>query len=322
MADSEQKKLIKFGNSSFIITLPKPWIDKNKLKKGDLIFLEETASNELVINTQEKKEKNTKSIELNFESMKLKDFERELISAYINNYSEINIVGKGLNLKTNIISKAIQDKVGLEISEQSADKVIVRDVLDLEAMSLEKVVRRLDNMLRAIFDEIKEGIKMGKIKDWSIKEIINIEGGINKFYYLSWKIIRKCQEDPKLLNKLKLSSRKISDIQWVVLHLEYIGDELKRMAKILHTDGVFDQKRLLLTLENIEAGYIDMISSFYNEDLESARKLMATKSSRIEMCDKLLVSESRLPNGAEKVVEKMKSISGFIHNISRVIGYY
>lgn len=321
MAEQGSKKLIRFGNSSFIITLPKSWIDKHKLKKGDLIFIEETPTNELILNTKGVRERKVKTTTLNFESMNLKDFERELISAYMNNYSEINITGKNLGQRTNIFSKMIQDKVGLEITDQNNEQIIVKDVLDLEAMSLDKVIRRLDNMVRATFEEIKGGVKMGKIGDWSLKEISATEEAINKFYYLSWKITRKCQEDPRLLNDLKLTNRKIFDIQWVALHLEYIGDELKRLAKTINTIGVFNQKKLLVALESTEDGYISMINAFYKEDLESARRLMAEKGSRTELCEDILPSNAKFPVGAERVVEKLKSISGFIHNISRVIGY-
>ena len=35
----EQRKLIKLGNSSFAIALPKDWIEKSGLKKGESIFV-------------------------------------------------------------------------------------------------------------------------------------------------------------------------------------------------------------------------------------------------------------------------------------------
>ena len=37
----EFRKLISFGKTSFVMSLPKGWVVKNKLKKGDLIALEE-----------------------------------------------------------------------------------------------------------------------------------------------------------------------------------------------------------------------------------------------------------------------------------------
>ncbi|MFC1685503.1 AbrB/MazE/SpoVT family DNA-binding domain-containing protein [Nanoarchaeota archaeon] len=322
-SNPEQRKLIRFGNSSYIIAIPKPWISKNKLKKGDLLFVEETPNNELIIKTKADKSKETKTIDIDIGGKDINSIERELTSVYINNYSEINITGKNLNQRSNAITKAVQDKIGLEISDQNNEKIIIKDILDLEAISLEKTIRRLDNMIRAIFEEIGEGVNSGKIKDWTLKEIYSIDQGINKFYFLSWKLIRKCQEDPRILSKFKLDSRKLSDIQWVVLHLEQIGDELKRLAKILHNNGVLNQKELSLALNDLEKSYVDMINSYYNKDLISARKLATRKKERMDQYEKLFFSKSNnIKKGTESVVEKLKSLTGSIHNISRVIGYY
>jgi len=37
----ETRKIISFGNSSYVVSLPKSWISENKLKKGDILNVEE-----------------------------------------------------------------------------------------------------------------------------------------------------------------------------------------------------------------------------------------------------------------------------------------
>ncbi len=39
----EYRKLISFGKNSFVISLPKAWVRHSKLKKGDLIYVEEAS---------------------------------------------------------------------------------------------------------------------------------------------------------------------------------------------------------------------------------------------------------------------------------------
>ena len=54
------RKLVKSGISSFTLALPKNWIEKHELKKGDLLYVEEYIDDTLIISTnikQEKKEK-------------------------------------------------------------------------------------------------------------------------------------------------------------------------------------------------------------------------------------------------------------------------
>ena len=47
----EIRKLVKSGQSSYTVALPKNWIDKNKLERGNDIYIEEKANNELSITT-------------------------------------------------------------------------------------------------------------------------------------------------------------------------------------------------------------------------------------------------------------------------------
>jgi len=322
MVQSEQRKLIRFGNSSFIVALPKGWITKNKMKKGDTLYIEETPDNELIITAKADRASEVKTITLSMDDKDETSFMRELNSAYISNYDEITVVGKNLDKKNNFIEKILQDKIGLEISEKDENKVIIKDILDLEAISSDKIIRRLDNIIRSMFEDLKEGINAGKFKKWNMNEIYGADNSINKFYFLSLKIIRKCQENPRILQKLKLDSRTISDVQWIVLHLEYMGDELKRLAKILHVRGVLNQKELTIAVKAIEEEYIYMMNSFYNKDIKAARALSIKKNSMMEMYEKLFFSKSKeVVRGTESIVEKLKSITGYVHNISRVIGY-
>ena len=44
----EYRKLMAFGNSSFIVSVPKAWVEKNRLKKGDVLMVEQKP-NELIL---------------------------------------------------------------------------------------------------------------------------------------------------------------------------------------------------------------------------------------------------------------------------------
>ena len=52
----DQRKIIKFGKSSSIISLPRKWLQQNSLSFGDFVFISEMGPN-LMIMPDEKKEK-------------------------------------------------------------------------------------------------------------------------------------------------------------------------------------------------------------------------------------------------------------------------
>ena len=101
----EYRKLIKFGNSSHIISLPNSWVKKNKLRKGDLIYYTENGNNELVLNPKLKDEKQgVTEIMIDITNKNLNEMRREIHSAYINNFNTINIIGKDLKQLDNLLN--------------------------------------------------------------------------------------------------------------------------------------------------------------------------------------------------------------------------
>ena len=56
------RKLVSFGNSSFVISLPKAWIIKNGLKKGDILRIEERPFELIVSAKEDNKKKLTETI--------------------------------------------------------------------------------------------------------------------------------------------------------------------------------------------------------------------------------------------------------------------
>src|SRR3989338_8682688 len=72
------------------LSLPKEWINKNGLKKGELILLEEDGNFIKISPLNIKQTKNDKEINIEFDG-DLKKLNSELAYAYIDNYKVINI---------------------------------------------------------------------------------------------------------------------------------------------------------------------------------------------------------------------------------------
>jgi phosphate uptake regulator len=318
MVKSIPRKLIKFGNSSYIISIPKEWIEKNNLKKGDLVYLGEEGEN-IVIALKDRKKSAGKKITISLANRDLDELKREFTSAYINNYNEIILDGKNDRKRSELINKIIQEKVGIEIVEQNDSQTIIKDILDLEAVSFDKITRRLDNVIRSMFEDVISSLKMDSFKEWSVKEIIQADIEANKLYFLIWKIIRKCQEEPGITASMKLSPKELSDMQWLSLHMEYIGDNLKRFAKTMTSvklDAGSKKKVLELALM-FEKDYLASINSYYNNDKINARKIAGLKKEHQKICSDFSASFPMLEN----VVEKMRNIASSVHNIAKIIAY-
>ena len=92
----EFRKLISFGRSSYVVSIPKPWVLKNRLKKGDLISVD-GESGELVLSLNNNHAlTEPKEITINAEKKEIGLIRAEIVSAYLNNYDTINIFSSSI----------------------------------------------------------------------------------------------------------------------------------------------------------------------------------------------------------------------------------
>ena len=107
------RKLIGFSKGSFAVSMPKSWVEKNHLKKGDLMAINENGC-ELVIapNSAERKEV-AQEVTIDANGKDLERLKCEIVSSYLNNCDTINIVSNNLNDQASKIKEIIRNLSGL-----------------------------------------------------------------------------------------------------------------------------------------------------------------------------------------------------------------
>ena len=180
----QQRKLIKLGNSSFAIALPKTWINKSGLKKGDDIFLEENSNGEIRVMPSPIDKTNDKRAVINIENKTPEAIQKEIRAAYIRGYSSFQIDGIKTKQDKDNIKKILSEFLSFELIESGDNKMIAKDFFSLENASLSNFIRRMDNNIREIFDIVKEEINKEKISPQKVSEIEEIDKDVNKFYFL------------------------------------------------------------------------------------------------------------------------------------------
>ena len=95
------RRLVKAGQTSHTVSLPKQWLIKNNLKKGDIVYINESGPAELTLTPEFSSKKGpTNDKTINIDGKDIGTIRREITSAYINNSSTITIIGKDLNQNT------------------------------------------------------------------------------------------------------------------------------------------------------------------------------------------------------------------------------
>jgi len=142
MADGEETRKIQFtGKSTYIISLPKQWVNELGLKQGDQVSVGRSGTTSLQImphHTRKKEESEVATIEIEPKEEK-SSVVRKLVSLYFFRFKIINIKPKTGRI-TPSQRVGIRDAVkkilmGSEITADSSDGITIQVLINLRALS-------------------------------------------------------------------------------------------------------------------------------------------------------------------------------------------
>ena len=197
----EYRRLISFGKSSFVVSLPKEWIGQNSLKKGDLVYLQESGPNLLLSKKDgdEKVEEREKIIYVDGKSAYT--ISREVCSTYIQNYPRIVLRGKEIKNKVKELQGIVQSLIALEIMEQTSDTIIAKDFLNMDSVSVEELIRKMDLVTRTMMKEAQQ-----MFDEDNYESLNERDQDVNRLYFLLYRSILYNLRNPmKALRNFKLS---------------------------------------------------------------------------------------------------------------------
>lgn len=291
----EQRKLIKLGNSSFAIALPKGWVDKAGLKKGENVFLEENGSGEIMIRPSPDNKKNNKEITIETANKDSATIKGEVRSAYIRGYSSLRITGIKDKAGKENLKKIFSEFLSFELIDSNEKEIIAKDFFSIEDSNIVNFIRRMDNNIREIFDIALEEIKKEKINPQKLKEIEEIDRDINKFYFLCSRIFMRGIDNPSIMTALKTDGTKLFNEWWLAFNLESLADGIKYLLRTLQKSENNNTEIIIETLSNIKYSHIKVMESFYKKDDQSNHENIKTTH---ELRDTLikLEKEGKLSN--------------------------
>lgn len=313
----EYRKLIRFGNTSHIISLPNSWIKKNKLKKGDLIYFEEDKNGELILNHEIKKEDDgLREININIFGKPIQTIEREILCAYINDYDIINITGD-LKRCGKEIESVLGNLLALEIMEQTPNKIVVKDFLNLKEVSIHDNIRRIDLTIRSMFNYLKESFD--KNTD-NFDNIAYLDTNVNKIRFLLYRVINKSLKTNDVNYCKNVSSFvELLNYRLIINNLEDIADDCRRISRFLidakmQKNARNDAKKIYVDIEN---SYLNVMKAYYTDNRDLAHEVASKKDKIINDCINIFEKYENKNLGV--ILEKYKGMESFIRNIARVI---
>jgi len=311
----EFRKIISFGKTSFVLSLPKDWIIKNKLKKGDLISIDENSGNLVLSTKTTETPAETKEITIDVTGKNIIQIKREIIKYYVDNFNVIKIIGTDLKIKAKEIRDILQNLIALEIMEQTGNKIIVRDFTNMDKISIPNLIRRIDIITRAMLIDAR-----GTLKEDLYDSIKHRDDDVNRLTFLVFRAVRFALDNPSAFKIYGMDTFDLLKHWHIALNLEKIADGCKRISRNyrrIKANPSLSKQLNDITFE-VEKKYVGTMKAYYNKDLNLIFKLSDETRPLLEKCNKF-GDKNRNKFLVENTTENLKQMIVHINDIARAI---
>lgn len=324
---NEETRKIQFtGGSSYIVSLPKKWIQDLKLKQGDLVVIARQGHSILQIAPIAKrisKEQREATIEVTKDNSPY-FLARKLISLYFLGFNIINISQKDggrLSSEQREVMKDVVRRVlmGTEIIADSATSITLQVLINLLELSVDAAFKRMLLIAKSMHRDAILSLRENNIE--LAKEILKSDDEVDRFSFYIVRQLNIAIKNEHLLKEIGLDdSRNCLGYRLIAKSTERIADHAGLIAK-----DIIEMERPL------NKDIIEKIAEMSNFALEVLDEACLSIFKRDYDSADLAIEKSRgiddLEKGIIRVASKLRDINEIYRikiiteNIRRVAEY-
>lgn len=305
-----KRKIIKQGNDTLTITLPRKWCEKFGVKAGEEINLEEN-NNSLIIGSDKLKEFG--EVKIFFGELNQELIWRSIYAAYRSGYNTIHIdfdpKKTYKNFFTSLVDRkekiimspieVIQDAVngmqGIVIIDQKKDYCILKDLSEITDKEFDNALRRIFFIIEGMGEDTLE---LFNDKNNNSAKGINVsDNNVDRFSDYCFRILNR--KGYKIFNKTSV-------VYSIILILEFIADEYKKVSRHIIELNKYD-KLIYSIFEDTNKLFLGFHKTFYNFNNQNIISLHR----EIEELEKTLKS-AKLNYKEIEILHHIKKIKRFI----------
>src|SRR3989344_1745609 len=311
----ETRKLVKSGLSSHVVALPHDFIQDNKLRKGDTIYIHKKSPQILELSIKpESQNKNLKNgiKEIHIKNRSMHYIQREIIKAYINNADEI-VIYLNNSSEAKKIKEYISSLVALEVVQEDNKKIVAKDFLNYKDKEVERTLRRIEHIVCSMIQDLKEIDQDEPLA----QVIIERDREVNRLSFLAMRILFVASTNPEISSILQLNSSSILRLWNNNMHLEKIGDCAKRLGKELGESKILAEKKTFYAiLDQTVAHYKETFNAIHKNDQQQMDESIERRFELLKQID--LYIEENNSISTSRITSQLKQILSHLSDTTRI----
>lgn len=232
----ETRKVQLTGGSTYTVSLPKTWALENNIEAGSEIEFHQEG-NSLLMTPRE--EINGSKGRLDVTGLEGNRLISAVMTMYVSGFDMIVLEATDFTPeRRQTIRDAVQSLVGIEVLEETEDRVVIQDLLDSSELSIQGAVTRMRLIALAM---LKDSVTALVTDDDELAQsVIDRDDDVDRLWFVVSRTFRATLRSPEASQRLGIPRETCFDYHSSARQLERIGDHATKISQITLDLGPID----------------------------------------------------------------------------------
>ncbi len=289
----ETRKVQISGGSTFIVSLPKKWAQKNGITSGSALNILESKNGHLIMSPKDLSFKEHLVGEIKVTGNEGRDtLMRRLVGAYVSGLNNIIVTSKGSMdpMLARTVREFTRLVMGVEIVEEKKDLIKLQDLIDPADFSVKTGLKRMAYITENMVEDVIQGMK--SLDTMHLEDVVIRDIEVDRINWLIHKEYNIFNKSPKIADKANIGLEDSLDFMLTSRIVERVADHAVAMAEYLMKIKDPEDRSILDTLEKegivAKKIFSDSMGSLFSHDLVMADKVVDRSRELKEKLEPLL----------------------------------
>ena len=289
----DTRKVQKTGGSTFIVSLPKKWVNEIGIKNGDSIGFIQQPDGTMLLSPKITEKKISRRKIVNVEGMESEHLLRKMISIYMAGYNIIDLkADKRMIPEIREVIRSFSRKIiGPEIIEETINSVTLHDLVEPGDLPLDKGIGRMYLITKSMHTDAVTALK--ERNTTLAEDVIARDNEVNRLYWLVLKQYNLLLNDPGFGSKIGTTTNEALAYLLIARIIERIADHAVKIAESIKQleEEKIDKKIMndLLEASRIALGIVETsISAFYTKNISECNKAIDSSKDLVKIRENLM----------------------------------
>ncbi|WP_229110028.1 phosphate uptake regulator PhoU [Halapricum desulfuricans] len=321
----ETRKVQVTGGSTYTVSLPKEWATDNDVSAGSIVEFH-SEKDLLLLSPKDDVDRTEGTLDITGLEED-HDLTRAVMTMYVSGFDIITLEAQRITAaQRRVIRDATQGLVGLEVIEETGERVVLQDLLDSSELSVHNAITRMRLVSLTMLSDAVEALVEND--DELADDVMERDDDVDRLWYMVSRVFRTVLRNPTAANDIGFPRETVFDYQSAARQLERIADHATKIARIAGEVGdVTDEEAdALLGLKEgaIEVPKLAMDAVFEDDPDEATRMANEARAMVREVDDRSrevdnLIREQDDPQSAQLlglVVDSLSRTADYGSNIA------